>query len=79
MPPKKRARVEETFKTIALKSTCQVSKLIRSLDHTELSEATGTDLSLGTLKNKMSQILHEPDNVQTPYGTLVQQMKVATS
>ena len=77
MAPKKKARLQSTFTTIALKSTCQVGKLLRALDPQELAEASGTGLAHGSLKNKISETLHETDKVQTPYGTLVQQMKIA--
>ena len=79
MAPKEKARVQSTFTTIALKSTCQVSKLVRALDPQELADVSGTGLALGSFKNKLSEKLHAPDHVQTPYGTLVQQMKVATA
>ena len=77
MAPKKKARLQSTFTTIALKSRCQVGKLLRALEPQELLEATGTGLSHGGLKNKISETLHETDKVETPYGTLVQQMKIA--
>ena len=56
MAPKKEARVQSTFTTIALKSTCQVSKLLRALDPQELADVSGTDLALASLKNKLSRL-----------------------
>ena len=79
MAPKKKARLQSTFTTIALKSTCQVNKLVRALDAQELADVSGTGLAVGSLRNKLSETLHELDHAQTPYGPLVQQMKVATA
>ena len=68
MAPKKKARLQSTFTTIALKSTCQVSKLVRALDPQELADVSGTGLALGSLKNKLSEALNESYHVQIPYG-----------
>ena len=65
------------FTTIGPQSTCQVSKLLRALDSQELADVTGIGLAPGSLRNRLIETLHEPDHVQTPYGTLVQQMKIA--
>ena len=40
MAPKKKARLQSTFTIIALKSTYQMSKLIRALDPQELDRRT---------------------------------------
>ena len=45
-----------------------MSKLLRALDSQELADVTGTGLALGSFKNKLSETLHEPHHVQTPYG-----------
>ena len=68
MAPKKKARLQPTFTTIALKSTCQVSKLLSALDSQELADVSGTGFALGNLKNKLSETLNESYHVQTPYG-----------
>ena len=68
MALKKRARLQSTFTSIALKSRCQVSKLLRALDPQELADVSGTGFALGSFKNKLSETLNESYHVQTPYG-----------
>ena len=64
----KKARLQPTFTIFALKSRCQVSKLLRALDSQELADVTGTGLALGSFKNKLSETLNESYHAQTPYA-----------
>ena len=52
--PRKKARLQQAFTTIALKSTCQVGKLLGALDPQELADMSGTGLKHCSLKQKLS-------------------------
>ena len=71
----KRERLVELIDNL-LDSGCPVSKLLRTHLHKAGDAEDDEGLSTGAMANLISKQLHAYDSIQTPYGTLVQEMEV---
>ena len=71
----KRERQVELIDNL-LDSGCPVSKLLRTHLHKAGDAEDDEGLSTSAMANLISKQLHAYDSIQTPYGTLVQEMEV---
>jgi len=71
----KRERQVELIDNL-LDSGCAVSKLLRTHLHKAGDAEDDEGLSTGRMRNVIAKQLHSLDSVQTPYGTLIQEMEV---
>ena len=58
-----------------LDSACPVSKLLRTHLH-GAGDVEGEELGLARMRSLVQQRLHAVDSIQTPYGSLIQEMEV---
>ena len=71
----KRERQVEVIDNL-LDSGCPVSKLLRTHLHRAGDAEDDEGLGTNAMRNLISKQLHAYDSIQTPYGTLIQDMEV---
>ena len=71
----KRERQAEVIDNL-LNSGCAVSKLLRTHLHKSGDAEDDEGLTTGSMRNLVIKRLHAVDSIQTPYGTLIEDMEV---